>query len=157
MQRGQREAQPFERGIADGASPARVFVVEDNDLTRRTLKHIIGRDGRLVLVGEASNGVSALEGINVLQPDLVCLDIHLPRMDGLAVLRTLREKYPPMAVVIITGESTPEVLTQAHSLGADGFVVKPFNAGKVLDTIHHALARNGGTNSDETSKAFRPY
>jgi two-component system chemotaxis response regulator CheY len=127
------------------ADPTRIFVVEDNDLTRWTLKNIIGRDSRLSLVGDAADGVSALERMNVLQPDLICLDIHMPRLDGLSVLRTVREQYPPTAVVIITGEATPEVLTQARKLGAEGFVVKPFNAAKVLDTIFSALARHRGS------------
>jgi two-component system, chemotaxis family, chemotaxis protein CheY len=130
----------------------RVFVVDDNDLTRWTLKNIVSRDNRLTLVGDAPDGTSALERINVVQPDLVCLDVMMPRLDGLAVLRSIRDHYAPTAVVIISGHSTPEVLTEATRLGADGFVVKPFNAAKVLDTIHCAFLRHRANNVGPRSR-----
>ena len=118
---------------------ARVLVVEDNEVVRRALKGVIAHDEALLVVGEASNGTSALEIIKTLEPDLVCLDIMLPGVDGLAVLRQVRQEYPAMRVVLITGQATPEVVAQARELGANGFVVKPFNAAKVLKTIHAAL------------------
>jgi DNA-binding response OmpR family regulator len=65
----------------------------------------------------------------------------MPRLDGLGVLRKLREKQLPTAVVIITGESTSEVVKEAREMGANGFVVKPFNAAIVLNTIHTVLCR----------------
>ena len=128
---------------------ARIFVADDNELTRRALTGIIIRDERLALIGEASNGALALEVIGALRPDLVCLDVLMPRLDGLAVLRSLREKQPSTAVVIITAASTPEVVSQASELGAHAFIVKPFNAATVLKTIHGVLANSrqpqGGT------------
>ena len=128
---------------APAVSPARfgILVVDDNELTRRALKGILLRDDRFTVLGEASNGASALESINALQPHLVCLDVLMPRLDGLGVLRKLREKQLPTAVVIITGESTSEVVKEAREMGANGFVVKPFNAAIVLNTIHTVLCR----------------
>ena len=119
---------------------ARVFVVDDNEVVRRALKGVISHDEALLVVGEASNGTSALESIKALEPDLVCLDIMLPGVDGLTILRQVRQEYPAMRVVLITGQATADVVAQARELGAHGFVVKPFNAAKVLKTIHAALA-----------------
>lgn len=118
---------------------ARVLVVDDNEVVRRALKGVISHDEGLLVIGEASSGTSALESIKALQPDLVCLDIMLPGVDGLTVLRQVRQEYPAMRVVLITGQATAEVVAQARELGAHGFVVKPFNAAKVLKTIHAAL------------------
>ena len=118
---------------------ARVFVVDDNEVVRRALKGVISHDEALLVVGEASNGTSALESIKALEPDLVCLDIMLPGVDGLTILRQVRQEYPAMRVVLITGQATADVVAQARELGAHGFVVKPFNAAKVLKTIHAAL------------------
>ena len=118
---------------------ARVLVVDDNEVVRRALKGVIAHDEELLVVGEASSGTSALESIKALQPDLVCLDIVLPGVDGLTVLRQVRQEYPAMRVVLITGQATADVVAQARELGAHGFVVKPFNADKVLKSIHAAL------------------
>jgi len=118
---------------------ARVLVVDDNDVVRRALKGVIAHDEALLVIGEASSGTSALESIKALQPDLVCLDIMMPGVDGLTVLRQVRQEYPAIRVVLITGQATAETVALARELGARGFVVKPFNAAKVLKTIHAAL------------------
>jgi len=121
-------------------SCARILVVDDNEVVRRALRGLIAHDDSLLVVGEAASGHSALESIKTLQPDLVCLDIMLPGVDGLAVLRQVRQDHPAMRVVLITGQATAEIVAQARELGANGFVVKPFNGAKVLKTIHNALA-----------------
>jgi two-component system chemotaxis response regulator CheY len=61
-------------------------------------------------------------------------------MDGLAVQKTIREEHPDVKVVIVTGQATSETVSEARELGAKGFVVKPFNAAKVLAVIRTALA-----------------
>lgn len=124
-------------------TPARILIVDDNDVVRRALRGLIRHDESFVVVGEASSGHSALEAIEARKPDLVCLDVLMPGLDGLTILRNIREKYPNIRVVLITGQSTSEVVTQARELGADGFVVKPFNGARVLGAMHSALRREG--------------
>jgi two-component system chemotaxis response regulator CheY len=122
------------------AARIRVLVIEDNDVVRRALRGLIAHDEALEVVGEAASGNSALESIRTLQPDLLCLDIMLPGVDGLTILRQVRQDFPAMRVVLITGQATAAVVAQARELGARGFVVKPFNGDKILKTIHAALA-----------------
>jgi two-component system, chemotaxis family, chemotaxis protein CheY len=117
-----------------------IVVAEDNAVVREVLRGVVRQDKSLAIVGEAANGQTALELVDTFAPDLVCLDILMPGMDGLTVLRTLREKHPAIAVIIVTGQSTSEVVTEALKLGAAGFVVKPFSAEKLLRAIHGALA-----------------
>ncbi len=142
MEREQRYT-PHHPGPAESPAQFGILVVDDNELTRRALKGILMRDERFSVVGEASNGASALESISALRPHLVCLDVVMPRMDGLSVLRKLREMQLSTAVVIVTGESTSDVVKQAREMGANGFVVKPFNAATVLNTIGSILRRTG--------------
>ena len=123
------------------ASSAAILIVDDNDVIRRALRGLIRNDESLIVVGEAASGESALESIKTLKPDLVCLDVLMPGMDGLAVLKTIREQHPTVRVVLITGHATADAVSQARELGAHGFVVKPFNGAKVLATIQSALAR----------------
>jgi two-component system chemotaxis response regulator CheY len=73
-------------------------------------------------------------------PDVVCLDVLMPGMDGVSLLKRIREKHEDSRVVMITGEARAEVVKEALALGARGFVVKPFSAAKVLHAIRQALA-----------------
>ena len=116
-----------------------VLVVDDNDVVRRVLSGIIRQDESLQLIGEAARGDTALEAIHKKSPDVVCLDIMMPGIDGLEVLQQLKEKFPSTRVVIITGYATSDLIHKGRALGASGFVVKPFNAAKVLSTLHSAL------------------
>jgi two-component system chemotaxis response regulator CheY len=116
-----------------------IVVAEDNPVVREVLRGVIRQDKSLAIVGEAANGQAALDLVESLDPDVVCLDILMPGMDGLTVLRAIREKHPATRVIVVTGQSTSDVVGEALKLGAAGFVVKPFNAEKLLRAIHNAL------------------
>ena len=118
---------------------AKILIVDDNRIIREVLRGLIRHDDRLAVVGTAANGESALEMISTLHPDLVCLDVLMPGPDGIAILRTIHAQYPGTRVIVVSGESTPHIVSSALRAGASGFVVKPFNAEKVLRTIHAAL------------------
>ena len=119
--------------------PARVLIVDDNNMIREVLRGLIRHDPRLSVVGEAANGEAAMDLVAQLNPNLVCLDVLMPGMGGLEVLRSIREAHPEVRVIVITGQSTSDVVSEALKLGANGFVVKPFSADKVLKAIHTAL------------------
>jgi two-component system chemotaxis response regulator CheY len=125
--------------MADGDIARKILIAEDNPVVRAALRGVIRHDKRLNIVGEAANGQSALELVDSLRPDMVCLDILMPGLDGIAVLRAIREKHPDTKVILVTGQATSEVVTEALKLGASGFVVKPFNADKLLRAIYNAL------------------
>lgn len=122
-----------------GQGRSKVFVVDDNDVVRRVLSGIVRQDETLQFVGEAANGEAALAGIRAKLPDVICLDMMMPGIDGLGVLKQLREVAPRVRVVMITGYPTADLVGNARELGAVGFVVKPFNAAKVLSALHAAL------------------
>lgn len=117
-----------------------ILIVDDNGLTRAVLRTILRQDGYRV-VGEAKDGEAALLMIEQLQPDIVCLDVMMPKMDGLATLEKIKEAYPGVVVLMITASSDRETVEKAISAGAAGYVVKPFNASRVLATVEQALSR----------------
>ena len=119
---------------------ARIFIVEDNPVIRDLLRGIMRHDSDMMVVGEASNGEQAIDLVEKLRPDLICLDVLLPGLDGIAILRALRAMRPEMRVVLVTGQATSNVVQEALALGAAGFVVKPFNAARLLAAVRHALA-----------------
>ena len=116
-----------------------VLIVDDNAVIREVLRGMIGHDPRLKFLGQAATGEAAMDAIRSSQPDLVCLDVMLPGMDGLEVLREIRSSHPATRVILITSHSSSEVVENAMKAGANGFIVKPFSANKLLNTIYTAL------------------
>lgn len=117
--------------------PPRVLIVDDNDLMRALLRTIL-RSKQYDVIGEAGNGVDALELAERLRPDIICLDILMPEIGGLEALETIKTLYPQIVVVMVTGSPSVDNVREAIQGGASGFIIKPFNAGKVLDTVNRA-------------------
>lgn len=116
-----------------------VLIVDDDSLLREALKAIL-RSGDYKVVGEASNGEAALALCRKLRPGLVLLDINMPGMDGLEVLQGIKADSPKTKVIMISAEATHERVKDAILKGAVGFVVKPINAGRVLDDIEAVIS-----------------
>lgn len=123
----------------------KVLVVDDDTVMRALLRGIL-RNEQYQVVGEARNGLQALEMTERLNPDIVCLDVMMPEMDGLEALKTMKRDFPQVSVVMITGNASMENVQEALELGANGFVVKPFNAAKVLEALTRAWS---GRKADE--------
>lgn len=120
----------------------RVLVVDDDTLMREVLKAILRSEG-FAVAGEAKDGQAGLAQVERLLPDAVCLDINMPGISGLDTLKILREKFPDVRVVMITGDASMATVREAVSFGAVGYIIKPFNASRVGDTLKAALAPPG--------------
>ncbi len=116
----------------------KVLIVDDNDLMRTLLRGIL-RSESCQVVGEAKNGAIALELVDRTYPDVVFLDVMMPEMDGLEVLQYIKERYAHIKVIMITGNPSVENVQESIQGGASGFIIKPFNTARVLDTLHKAL------------------
>ena len=117
-----------------GKKLARVLLVDDNDVMRSLLRGML-RGEDYEVVGEARNGDQGLDMALRLQPDIICLDIEMPLKNGIEVLPALREKLPAARIFMITGHTERAMVQAAIEGGASGYIVKPFNAAKVLDTL----------------------
>ena len=126
----------------DEKKKRRVLIVDDDMLMREVLKAIL-RDEGFFVAGEAKDGPTGLTQVERLLPDAVCLDVNMPGISGLDTLKILREKYPGVRVVVITGDATLSTIREAVSFGASGYIIKPFNAGRVADALHAALRPAG--------------
>ena len=116
----------------------KILIVDDNDLMRTLLRGIL-RSESYQIIGEAKNGLLALEQIERATPDIVFLDVVMPEMDGLEVLQNIKKTHPEVRVIMITGNPSIENVQESIQGGACGFIVKPFNTAKVLDTLHKAM------------------
>lgn len=119
-----------------------VLVVDDDTLMREVLKALLREDG-FTVVGEARDGQGALSQLGKLNPDVVCLDVNMPGMSGLDVLKAMQQAAPDTKVVMITGDASMATVREAVSFGAAGYIIKPFKAGRVGPAIRAALKGPG--------------
>jgi two-component system response regulator ResD len=119
---------------------ARVLVVDDEPMVRDVLARFLAKEG--FAVDTAEDGEAALAALDRLSPDLVVLDLMLPRIDGLEVFRRIRDRGPA-AVIMLTakGEETDRVV--GLELGADDYVTKPFSPREVVARVRAVLRRSG--------------
>jgi two-component system, chemotaxis family, chemotaxis protein CheY len=115
-----------------------VVLIDDNEAVRMTLRGIM-RSIDFEVLAEANNGGPALDIIKRTEPDLVCLDVVMPGKSGMDVLKEIREVYPDLPVLMITGMSTREIIQELLVAGATGIVVKPFSPQKVIQTACRVL------------------
>jgi two-component system chemotaxis response regulator CheY len=120
-----------------------VLVVDDDSIMREMLKIILEDSDEYRVVGEASNGQDAVKKCETLNPDLVLLDINMPKMDGLQALDEIRKANPAMMVLMVSANATMDKVSEAIQKGAAGFVVKPLNPASVLDRIKMCFKGKG--------------
>jgi len=118
---------------------ANILVVDDAAFMRMMVKDILTKDGHQV-VGEAANGIEAIEQYAKLQPDLVTMDITMPEMDGIEALKRIKQDDPKARVLMCSAMGQQTIVIEAIQAGAKDFVVKPFQADRVLEAIKKALA-----------------
>ena len=121
----------------------KVVVIEDEELVRRGI--VMAVDWASVdceVVGEASNGEAGLEEIRRLRPDIVVTDIRMPRMDGLEMLRRLREEGCGVSVILLTAYSDFSYAQAALKLGAVDYLLKPFEAARFAEALERFEQRH---------------
>lgn len=117
-----------------------VVIVDDNDMMRTILRSIL-RGEEYDVVGEARNGALAVEIVERMKPDIVCMDVLMPEKNGLEAMAEIKQTLPDTEFIMITGSADPETVQDAIMNGAGGFIVKPFNAARVLDALKKAASR----------------
>jgi two-component system chemotaxis response regulator CheY len=122
---------------------AKILVVDDATLMRIMLKDLLVKGGHQV-VGEAVNGVEAIEKYRRLVPDLVTMDITMPLMEGIEAVKLIRLEHPSAKIIMCSAMEQLAKVVQAIQEGAIDFVVKPFQADRVLETVGKALRKFSG-------------
>lgn len=116
----------------------RILIVDDAAFMRMMIKDILTKNGYEV-VGEAADGVQAVEKYKELRPDLVTMDITMPEMDGITALKQIKAFDPSAVVIMCSAMGQQAMVIDAIQAGAKDFIVKPFQADRVLEAIHKAI------------------
>jgi len=115
-----------------------IMIVDDAAFMRMMLKDILTKNGFNV-IGEAENGAAALKRYMDLQPDLTIMDITMPEMDGLQAVKEIRKRNPQARIIMCSAMGQQSMVIEAIQSGAKDFVVKPFQAERVVEAVTKAL------------------
>ena len=117
---------------------AKIMIVDDAAFMRTLLKNILFPKG-YEIAGEADNGQAAVDKYKELKPDLVTMDIVMPNVNGIEALKKIRELDPNARVIMCTAVGQENMVRAAIMSGAKGYIVKPFQAPKVLEEVQKVL------------------
>jgi len=116
----------------------RILVVDDAAFMRMMIKDILTKNGYEV-VGEASDGAQAIEKFKESNPDLITMDITMPEMDGITALKEIKKLDPGAKVIMCSAMGQQAMVIDAIQAGAKDFIVKPFQADRVIEAIKKTL------------------
>jgi DNA-binding NarL/FixJ family response regulator len=113
----------------------RILVVDDHPIVRHGLKTLLNGYPAWEVIAEAEDGIEAVEKACALRPDLIILDVSMPRMNGLEACRRIRKSAPECEVLIVTQHDSPQMMREALDAGARGYVVKSNAARDLLAAV----------------------
>ena len=134
------------QNIAPELPPLKVLIVEDDPMMQLGLEQTLGDYPQLTIVGQASDGYLAVEMAQKLRPDIIVMDIGLPRQDGIAATQQIKQIMPDVRIVMLTSHTTETEVIAALSSGADAYCIKGMNVDRLIAAI--AAAQEGATYLD---------
>jgi PAS domain S-box-containing protein len=142
-------------GSPSNASPARLLVADDHALIREGLRTMLADESDLEVVGEATDGREALELCHRLRPDLVLMDVLMPKLDGLAAARAIKAACTATNILMLTAYGDPAYLLEAVQAGAVGFVMKDAGRRELVDAVRGALGGKSSLSPDVAMRLLR--
>lgn len=118
----------------------RVLIVDDVEDTRTCIRRLLEIEEGFEVAGEAGDGEEAIEKARELAPDCVLMDIHMPRVDGMAATQRILEEQPAVVIVIMSVQGDDEYLESAVLAGARGYLIKPFGPDELVATLRRACS-----------------
>ena len=116
-----------------------VMLADDHVLIREGIKQLLEFDGSMKVIEEASDGIECLEKLKNVRPDILLLDISMPNMNGIDVLKELKENNDPVKVLILTVHSEVEYLVKAVDIGANGYILKDSGSVELKQAINTVI------------------
>ena len=147
MTRTGRDEPPAAAGTAANLeTKTRVMLVDDHDLIREGLRHLLEASGEIEIVGEAVDGQEAIDRIQEIRPDVVLMDINMPEVDGIRATEAIARSCPETNVIVLTMSHEDEDAIGAVRAGASGYLLKSARSAEVVRAVQ--VAARGGSAID---------
>ena len=135
----------------------RVLVVDDHAILRDGIRSLLESQKDILVVGEAGDGSEALEAIGTLLPDIVLMDISMPKTNGLEATRLIKERFPHVKVLILTQHDNREYIAPALGAGASGYVLKRSGRSEMLKAIRQVHEQGAFLTNKITQEVLQEY
>jgi DNA-binding NarL/FixJ family response regulator len=117
----------------------RIFIVEDHQLFREGLKSMLNKREDIEVVGEAEDGLEGIRGIRKAKPDLVLLDLSMPKMSGISVIKEVKRELPDMRILALTIHESDQYVLETMKAGADGYCIKDASRDELMLAVDSLL------------------
>ena len=117
----------------------RLIVADDHDLFIEGLKDLLSRKPDIEFVGQAHDGLQAIEQISVINPDLILMDIAMPRMNGIQASKQIKEKFPHVKILMLSMHNNRELITESLKAGANGYVLKECSFEELYKAVNNVM------------------
>jgi DNA-binding NarL/FixJ family response regulator len=135
----------------------RIFLAEDHEMVREGLKALVNSQPDMEVIGEAGDGHSAVAGAIDLRPDVIVMDISMPKMNGLEATEKLKEACPQVKVLTLTRHTDIGFMQKLFGAGASGYVLKQSASSELIRAIHAIVAGNNFLDPVVTAKVMSGY
>jgi len=135
----------------------RVLVVDDHAILRDGIRSLLESQEDIIVVGEASDGSEAIELVGTLQPNIVLMDISMPKMNGLEATRSIKDCFPEVKVLILTQHDNREYIAPALGAGASGYVLKRSGRREMLNAIRQVHEQGAYLTGNITQEVLQEY
>lgn len=137
----------------------RVLLVDDISETRDSVRRLLSFDPDIAVIGEARDGLEAIQKVKALNPDIILMDINMPRLDGISAAERITTEHQGCGVIFISVQGEPEYLRKAMMSGARDYLIKPFSGDELLDTIKRVYQmenRRAPVSKEEKGRQTKP-
>ncbi|RJR50321.1 MAG: DNA-binding response regulator [Desulfobacteraceae bacterium] len=135
----------------------KILIAEDHRLLREGLKALLNASEKFEIVAEAEDGLEAVRYVDKCKPDIVLLDLNMPRMNGLSALKEIKSRFKETKILALTVHESEEYILEALKLGANGYCLKNAGRNELLSAIDNILAGRSYLSPGVSEKVLQGY
>ncbi len=136
---------------------SKIVIAEDQTIVRKGLRSLLESDEHIEVVAEAGDGIETIKCVEQYSPDLVLLDLAMPKMSGLSALMDIKERFKDTKVLVLTFHSSEEYILEAFGSGADGYCLKNDTHNELLTAIKNLIAGKSYISPSVSKKVLEGY
>jgi len=139
------------------ATKYKIVIAEDHTILREGLRALLSLDPNYEIIGEAEDGRDAIRCVEKLMPDLLLIDLSMPRMNGMEAIRDIKKRYPEIKIIALTVHKTEEYILATLEAGADGYVLKDATHNELMIAINSVLSGKPYLSPGVSEKVIEGY